>query len=60
LLAYLDCANDAARALRLLVSSADIDRLVLTRRYELLLSGAGNLAGTTSCRGVLTVIRRSP
>jgi hypothetical protein len=28
LLAYLDWANDAARALRLLVSSADIDRLV--------------------------------
>lgn len=50
LLAYLDWANDAVRALRLLVSSDDIDRLVLTRRYELLLAGAGTLAGTDQQR----------
>jgi hypothetical protein len=45
LLAYLDWASDAARALRLLVSSDDIDRLVFTRRYELLLAAAGRLIG---------------
>jgi hypothetical protein len=45
LLAYLDWANDAARTLRLLVSSDDIDRLVLTRRYELLLAVAGRPIG---------------
>lgn len=58
LLAYLNWANDAARALRLLVSSDDIDRLVLTRRYELLLAGAGNLAGTdqqTLVNGLVSV-----
>ena len=50
LLAYLDWANEAVRAQRLLVSSDDIDLLVLTRRYELLLAGAGNLAGTDQQR----------
>jgi hypothetical protein len=44
LLAYLDWANEAVRALRLLVSSDDIDRLVLTRRYELLLARVSGLA----------------
>ncbi len=50
LLVYLDWANEAVRALRLLVSSDDINRLVLTRRYELLLASAGNLAGTDQQR----------
>ena len=27
------------------MSSADVDRLVLAKRYELLLAGVGNLAG---------------
>jgi PIN domain len=50
LLAYLDWANEAVRALRLLVSSDDIDRLVVTRRYELLLASAGNLTDTDQQR----------
>jgi rRNA-processing protein FCF1 len=35
---YLNWVNDAVRMLRKQISSADIDRLVLTRRYELLLA----------------------
>ncbi|MET7996820.1 PIN domain-containing protein [Amycolatopsis sp. NPDC005232] len=40
LLSYLEWTTDAVRALRGLVSSEDINRLVLTRRYELLLTGS--------------------
>jgi hypothetical protein len=39
---YLNWANDAVRTLRKQVSSADLDRLVLTRRYELLLATGVN------------------
>jgi hypothetical protein len=52
LLAYLEWAQEAAAALRLLVSAADIDRLVLTRRYEILLAGVGGLAGADTQRVV--------
>lgn len=46
LLAYLEWSSDAVRMLGNQISSAYLDRLVLTRRYELLLSGVGNMAGT--------------
>jgi PIN domain len=43
--AYFEWVGDALRSLQTQVSAADIDRLVLTRRYELLLSAA---AGSSS------------
>ncbi len=46
LLAYLEWTSNALRMLGNQISSADLERLVLTRRYELLLSGVGGLAGT--------------
>ncbi|MDQ7809396.1 PIN domain-containing protein [Amycolatopsis sp. A133] len=46
LLAYLNWAANAAGALGNQVSEADLARLVLTKRYEQLLSGVGTLAGT--------------
>ncbi|WP_405591896.1 PIN domain-containing protein [Streptomyces sp. NBC_01092] len=42
LLAYLDWATDAVERLDSLISSADIDRLVLTKRYDQLLAGLDN------------------
>ncbi|MEU9685353.1 PIN domain-containing protein [Amycolatopsis japonica] len=50
LLAYLSWASDAVSALGQQISSADLDRLVLTTRYEQLLSGVGTLAGTHTTR----------
>lgn len=48
LLAYLDWATDAVERLDSLVSSTDIDRLVLTKRYDQLLAGLDNFTiGTT-------------
>jgi hypothetical protein len=44
LLAYLEWANLAVRMLGNQISSGDLDRLVLTRRHELLLSGVGTMA----------------
>lgn len=52
LLDYLKWASSAAGTLRHQISRADIDRLILTRRYELLLSGVGQLAGTDARRVV--------
>ncbi|MFI1583975.1 PIN domain-containing protein [Embleya sp. NPDC020630] len=46
LLRYLTWATDTAGALRHQISDADIDQLVLTRRYHVLLGGCGSLAGT--------------
>jgi len=46
LLAYLEWTSNAVRMLGNQVSSADLERLVLTRRYELLLSGVGTMTGT--------------
>jgi hypothetical protein len=43
LLAYLKWATDSARMLGSRLRPADIDRLVLTRGYERLLTAAGNL-----------------
>jgi hypothetical protein len=40
LLGYLEWTSDAVRMLGNQISSADLERLVLTRRYELLLSGS--------------------
>lgn len=52
LLAYLDWANVAASTLSRLVSAVDVDRLVLTPRYHLLVAGLGTMAGTESQRVV--------
>jgi hypothetical protein len=41
LYAYFDWVDNAVRVLQNQISAADLDRLVLTRRYELLLSTAG-------------------
>ncbi|MEV4058391.1 PIN domain-containing protein [Amycolatopsis sp. NPDC049688] len=46
LIAYLNWASDAVSVLHGQVSDLDLDRLVLTKRYEQLLAGVGNLAGT--------------
>jgi hypothetical protein len=43
--AYLDWATDSVRMLEHRVSTADIDRLVLTRGYERLLATAGTFTG---------------
>lgn len=50
LLAYLNWGTDAVSALGNQISSADLDRLVLTKRYEQLLGGVGGLAGTDQTR----------
>ncbi|MFD8731622.1 MULTISPECIES: PIN domain-containing protein [unclassified Streptomyces] len=50
LLAYLEWATDAAGVLRHQVRDADIDHLVLTRRYEALLGSCGSLAGSAQER----------
>ncbi|MFJ3648342.1 PIN domain-containing protein [Streptomyces murinus] len=48
LLAYLDWAVDAVGRLDTLVSSADLDRLVLTKRHDQLLAGLNDFTiGTT-------------
>jgi hypothetical protein len=39
---YLEWASSAARTLRFMISGRDIDRLVLTKRYELILSTIGS------------------
>ncbi|MEU5824874.1 PIN domain-containing protein [Streptomyces sp. NPDC047803] len=47
LLAYLGWANDAVRTLARCINSADLDRLVLTRRHDALLAGASSgMAGS--------------
>jgi rRNA-processing protein FCF1 len=46
LLAYLEWTSNTVRMLGNQVSSADLAHLVLTKRHELLLSGAGTLTGT--------------
>jgi hypothetical protein len=45
LTSYLEWAVNSARMLEHRVSAADIERLVLTRRYERLMSAAGSLTG---------------
>ena len=52
LLAYLEWAGQSARMLQYLVSEADMAALVLNRRYELLLSSSGTMAGTAQERVV--------
>jgi|ERR1700722_11484549 len=46
LLAYLEWTSNAVRMLGNQISPADLTRLVLTKRYELLLAGAGTLSGS--------------
>ncbi len=50
LMAYLEWATEAAGSLRHQVRDADIDRLVLTRRYQALLGSCGSLAGSSQER----------
>jgi hypothetical protein len=45
LLAYLEWASDAASRLGGMISSDDLNRLVLTKRYDLLLSGVRTMTG---------------
>ncbi|GAA3495918.1 hypothetical protein GCM10019016_030190 [Streptomyces prasinosporus] len=59
LLAYLDWATDAVDRLDSLISSADLDRLVLTRRYEQLLAGLDNFTIGTTQRLVNQLINAS-
>jgi hypothetical protein len=44
LLGYLDWTSRAVSLLGSQISSADLNHLVLTKRYELLLAGAGTLS----------------
>ncbi|MEU9405127.1 PIN domain-containing protein [Streptomyces sp. NPDC048281] len=53
LLAYLRWASQAARMLGSVVSPPDVARLVLTRRYDALLSGAASGLAGTSQEGVV-------
>jgi rRNA-processing protein FCF1 len=46
LLDYLDWVGRTVRALGNQISIADLDRLVLTKRYEQLLAGVGTMTGT--------------
>ncbi|MFI6306754.1 PIN domain-containing protein [Amycolatopsis thailandensis] len=46
LVAYLNWASDAVSMLHSQISDRDLERLVLTSRYEQLLAGVGSLAGT--------------
>ena len=46
LLVYLDWTSNAVRVLGNQISPADLAHLVVTKRYELLLAGAGTLSGT--------------
>ncbi|MEO3750792.1 hypothetical protein [Streptomyces sp. B6B3] len=50
LLAYLDWASDAVDRLGTLISSADLDRLVLTKRYDQLLAGLDNFIPESTWR----------
>jgi hypothetical protein len=52
LLRYLEWTGDAVQMLSDQTSAADLDRLVLTRRYQQLLSGVGTMAGTATQRVV--------
>ncbi|GAA3636868.1 PIN domain-containing protein [Streptomyces chitinivorans] len=50
LLRYLEWATDSADRLRHQISNRDIEHLVLTRRYQALLSSCGTLAGSAQQR----------
>src|SRR6266545_3380764 len=50
LLAYLDWTSNAVERLGSFISSTDLDRLVLTKRYEQLLAGVASLAGEQTQR----------
>lgn len=59
-IAYLDWVNDSVRMLEHRVSTADINRLILTPGYERLLSATGILTGSDNgTQGVLSgLVRR--
>lgn len=50
LLQYLEWATDTSGTLRHQISDGDIGRLILTRRYEVLLGSCGTLAGSSQER----------
>src|SRR5260370_41381219 len=51
LLSYLDWTSSAVERLGSLISSAYLDRLVLTKRYEQLLAGVASLGGGATQKG---------
>ena len=55
LLAYLKWTSNAVRMLGSQVSPADLDRLVLTERYKLLLAGVGTMTSTEMEAGLRTL-----
>lgn len=59
-LAYLDWATHAADSLDSLISSADVDRLVLTKRHEQLLAGLDNFTIGTTQRLVNQLVSAEP
>ncbi|WP_062642128.1 PIN domain-containing protein [Streptomyces maremycinicus] len=50
LMAYLEWATDSARLLRSQVSERDLEQLVFTPRYKVLLASCGTLAGPAQTR----------
>ena len=50
LLTYLEWATESAQTLRFLISDRDLDQLVFTDRYRVLLGSCGTLAGTDQKR----------
>jgi hypothetical protein len=57
LLAYLEWATESARMLRSQISDRDLDKLVLTDRYRVLLASCGTLAGTEQTRLVNRLVQ---
>ncbi|MDX2999207.1 PIN domain-containing protein [Streptomyces scabiei] len=57
LLAYLEWATESARMLRPQISDRDLDTLILTDRYRVLLASCGTLAGTAQTRLVNRLVQ---
>ncbi|MET7391614.1 PIN domain-containing protein [Streptomyces sp. NPDC005529] len=53
LLTYLEWTAEAARSLHLVMSSSDVERLVLTPAYRVLLAGSGTLKGANLVNGLV-------
>ena len=57
LAAYLDWASMAANKLRSVISTADIDRLVLTKRFDALLAAVGGFGAQIAQRGLSQLVQ---
>ena len=55
LVSYLSWVTEAAQMLRSQITAADIDRLVLTKRYELLLSMVARVSAEVDSTGLKKV-----